>query len=58
MNKQPSVPYRVIRTIIYVTLVYTRLLGGHFYQSMDRLVKEVEYAAEMDRRANVIKRRD
>ena len=57
MNKRnaPSLPYRVIRTLIYVCLVYTRAIGGIFYSSMDRLVREVEYDAELKRRGSVLK---
>ena len=57
MNKHnaPSLPYRVIRTLIYVCLVYTRAIGGVFYRSMDNLVREVELDAEMKRRGSVLK---
>ena len=49
--------YKSVRAIVYVTLVYTRAIGGVFYQSMDRMVNEVEYNAEMERRATRLKKR-
>lgn len=57
MNNAPSLPYRIIRTIVYVGLVYSRALGGIFYGAMDSLVKEVEVDAEMKRRGSVLKRK-
>lgn len=55
MNNKPNLFYRVIRTVVYVGLVYTRTIGGIFYTSMDKLVREVEYDAEMKRRGSVLK---
>ena len=49
--------FKCVRAVLYVTLVYTRAVGGIFYQSMNRMVNEVEHAAEMDRRASVLKKR-
>ena len=54
-NSKPSLGYRVIRTLVYVGLVYARTLGGVFYASMDNLVREVEVDAEMKRRGSVLK---
>ena len=54
-HAKPNIVYRVIRTILYVGLVYTRAIGGIFYNSMDSLVKEVEMDAEMKRRGSVLK---
>ena len=54
-HAKPNLAYRVVRTILYVGLVYTRAIGGVFYRSMDNLVREVELDAEMKRRGSVLK---
>ena len=54
-NSKPNLFYRIIRTIVYVGLVYSRTIGGVFYTSMDKLVREVEIDAEMKRRGSVLK---
>ena len=49
--------FKAFRAVVYVALVYTRAIGGVFYQSMDNLVHEVEYDAEMKRRGSVLQKR-
>lgn len=48
---------KCIRAITYASLVTLIRLGGGFTESMETLIREVEYEAEMKRRGTVLKRR-